>query len=343
MRPAVLSLKIILLSVFAAVLLAGCQSKGPVTSQKEGYFSWVDEQGRVQYTRIPEHGENLLPGPVSGETADASADNKAKADDASEYTLDNYPDGEMLHRAGNVRPGDPQPYFTWRDANGVVRVSYFTPDTRSDSDKGLAPAPVKLTPASIYHNNNRRFTEPVEGYDPNALAILGVEQEPLDEFSRFSRLCCQALNVQDATIWQWEREFGLYIGKDSPVHVFSTGRSPYGVVQLPSGDNRKAFVSRIRSYGRNGLFVPSLVFLDRDFRPVRMVTDLIPDYSPETWRRRGFLEAWVPVFPGRGERWLLVFTRDSELESQTVIETGQGPKVIPHRATGELGIATFEH
>jgi hypothetical protein len=72
------------------------------------------------------------------------------------------------------------------------------------------------------------------------------------------------------------------------------------------------------------------------------VTDLVMDYSPETWRRRGYLEAWVPVFPGQGERWLLLYTREQDLQAQTVVETRQGPKAIPHVRFGEFGIATFE-
>jgi hypothetical protein len=103
-----------------------------------------------------------------------------------------------------------------------------------------------------------------------------------------------------------------------------------------------AFVARLRSYDHNGLVIPSLAFLDQDLRPIRLVTDLVMDYSPETWRRRGYLEAWVPVFPGRGERWLMLYTREQDLQAQTVVETKQGPKAIPHVRFGEFGIATFE-
>jgi hypothetical protein len=36
------------------MVMAGCQSSGAPVGEREGYFSWVDEQGRVQYTRIPD-------------------------------------------------------------------------------------------------------------------------------------------------------------------------------------------------------------------------------------------------------------------------------------------------
>jgi len=330
-----------LTAFMAAMVMTGCQSPGAQVGERDGYFSWVDEQGRVQYTRIPDS-EARPASSQAGDTQHAAEHEAPELEQDDEYTLDSYPDGEELDKAGNLRPGQRQPYFTWRDADGNVRVSYYTPDTRSDVEKGLIAAPVELSPASVYHRSEGSYTEPVEGYDPDAFAILGVEQAPESEFEAFSRHCCDSLSSRSTQTWQEGREFGVRLEASSPDHDFDTGRSPFQLIALPSRASVPAFVARLRSYDHNGLVIPSLAFLDKDLQPVRLVTDLVMDYSPETWRRRGYLEAWVPVFPGQGERWLLLYTREQDLEAQTVVETRQGPKAIPHVRFGEFGIATFE-
>ncbi|MCM0611695.1 DUF4124 domain-containing protein [Marinobacter sediminum] len=352
MRSAVLSVM--------AVLAGGCQVGGSAVSDREGYFTWVDEQGRVRYSPIVESTErdsakkletvsNRPPkqsaAPEEKETMGQSVGGGASRtlEEQSEYTLENYPDADQLAKDGYVRPGERQPYFTWRDADGNVRVSYYEPDTRTDNEKGQAPAPIELTPASIYHAGpDMKLAEPVSGSDPDAFAVLGIESGAEDFFTRFSRSCCQGLDTRDHEEWQQGREFGINITDDSPVHDFITGQSPYQLVALSSVITHPDFIMRMRSYAKGGVFVPSLLFLDRNFAPVRLVTDLIGKYEPENWHRRGFLESWIPVFPGQGERWIVFFTRDQDLDGQEVIETRQGPQAIPHVSDGEIGLMMAE-
>lgn len=329
--------------LLTALLLAGCQSSGAPVGERDGYFSWVDEQGRVQYTRIPDaERESARPKAGRGSSTESNSDSAKVLEEETEYTLENFPDGDELASTGNVRPGDRQPYFTWRDADGNVRVSYYTPDARSGVEKGLFATPVELTPASVLHRPEHLYTEPVEGHDPDAFAILGIDQEPEHEFAGFARSCCEQLSERTTQQWQEGREFAVRLEPGAPEHDFNSGRSPFQLIALPPATSAPAFVARLRSYAHNGVVVPSLAFLDRDFRPVRLVTDMVLDYTPETWRQRGYLEAWVPVFPGQGERWLVVFTKAQDLDGQTVIETRDGPKAISHVRFGELGIATFE-
>ncbi|WP_303289307.1 MalM family protein [Marinobacter sp. SS5-14b] len=335
--------------LLATTLLAGCQVGGGGTgaqSDREGYFTWVDEQGRVRYTRIPESdkaGPDTQSGPASSSVGDPGAGGSGNLLDDAEYNTENYPDGEALARKGFIRPGQRQPYFTWLDAEGNVRVSYYTPNFDSGSNSSADGAPLELTPASVYlPSESAAPMEPVEGYDPDAFAILGIEQAPPSGLQQFSAYCCEALSSRSYQEWQEGTEFGVGFDDDTPRHVFSTGESPFQLIALPSGVFRSGFVMRLRSYDHKGAFIPSLAFLDREFRPVRVVTDMVMAYTPENWRRRGFLEAWVPAFPGQGERWLLVYTREEDLEGQTVIESAQGPRAIKHTAAGELGIATFE-
>ncbi|WP_223793248.1 MalM family protein [Marinobacter sp. F4216] len=313
-------------------------------SDRDGYFTWVDEMGRVQYSRIvndPEDENDASEDPVHAKLAEVPAES---LDEDSEFTLENYPDGNQLERDGYIRPGEPLPYFTWRDAEGNVRVSYFRPDTRSELEKGTVAAPVELSPASIYQTGSSVMPLPdqVEGADPNAFAILGIESGADDYLARFGESCCLALRRGEHSEWQQGRAFGVDISEDSPAHDFLSGSSPYHLVALSSVIDQPDFIMRLRSYASDGVFVPSLLFLDRDFQPLRLVTDMVSAYTPESWSRLGFLESFIPVFPGEGERWVVIFTRQEDLAGQTVVEGRRGPRAIPHIAAGELGLMRVE-
>ncbi|QSP93567.1 hypothetical protein LPB19_10090 [Marinobacter salinisoli] len=332
------------LAPFIGILLSGCQLGGAPVAEQDGYFTWVDEMGRVQYSRIvkdPDTGADAID---ESTTAHGTESSSQSLDEETEYTLENYPDGNQLERDGYIRPGEPLPYFTWRDAEGNIRVSYFRPDTRTDIERGKAAPPVELSPSSIYQAGALATVSeaPVEGADPEAFAILGIADSEEDYLARFAESCCVELKSQEFSEWQQGREFGVDITDESPAHPFLSGRSPYHLIALSSVFSVPDFIMRLRSYESDGVFVPSLLFLDRDFRPLRLVTDIVSAYTPESWSRRGFLEAWIPVFPGEGERWMVIFTRKQDLDGQTVVEDRRGPRAIPHVGEGELGLMMVE-
>lgn len=331
--------------------MAGCQSSGSGSDvSREGYFTWVDEQGQVRHTPIPKASGDDGPSHVDDDPEDRSASSPVSAkNDASgvsseayddEFNLENYPDGNQLEKDGYVRPGEPQPYFTWRDAEGNFRVSYYQPDTRTAVEKGRIKPPVQLTEASIHREGAAPLeTGLPEGADPEALAVLGMESDTESFFAQWSGQCCQNLDMTEAEKWQQGREFGVDIDRTAPVHSFSTGKSPYRLVKLPPAEVHNDFILHLRSFAKDGVFVPSVAFLDASLVPLRIVTDLVAEYVPESWHSHGYLHAYIPVFPGRGERWMLIFTRDNDLASQTVIEGEYGPEAIPHTRTGELGLS----
>lgn len=339
------------LCILLAAVLAGCQLGGSTVSEREGYFTWVDEQGRVRYSPIvdgssveAEEPAQTANRPDAAEQGSGTNRTPSSAlEEETEYTLENYPDAEQLARDGYVRPDERQPYFTWRDAQGNVRVSYYRPDTRPEGEKGRVEPPVQLTEASVYHRpSETTATQSPPAGDPEAFAILGIDSGGPGFLQRFTDTCCDSLDAGYEQ-WQPDREFGISLDQDSPRHDFLTGNSRYQLIQLPEpGAGGDAFLFRLRSYVRNGVFVPSVVFLDDQRQPLRLVTDLVMAFTPENWHRRGYLEAVIPAFPGRGERWLLVLTRSEDLAGQTVIETGSGPKKIPHVPVGEIGLEELE-
>lgn len=332
--------------VALASLLGGCQIGGSTVSEREGYFTWVDEQGQVRYSPINDSDQHLPPSSAAENQSASSlqsGDGAESSQPETEYTLENYPDADQLAKNGYVRPGERQPYYTWQDAQGNLRVSYYHPDTRTDEEKDQSTPPIELSLASVYSASTGMVpAAPIEGRDPNAFAVLGVEPAQDNYFSRFTETCCKDMSADDHNEWVVGREFGIHITNRSPTHNFLTGESPFQLIALSSVITRPDFIMQLRSYAQKGVFVPSLIFLDRDFVPMRLVTDLVSNYVPENWRRRGYLEAWVPVFPEQGERWLVIFTRSEDLEGQEVIETRKGPKAISHAATGELGLMMAE-
>ncbi|MFN2361065.1 MAG: MalM family protein [Marinobacter sp.] len=348
-----------LVVTFLVAAMTGCQSSGPDSSgPREGYFTWVDDQGQVRHTPIPkasrddknstDDGQGDRTG-VSAEP-DGSSDAAEGSSDAAEgsssetyndeFNLENYPDGNQLEKDGYVRPGEPQPYFTWQDAEGNVRVSYYQPDTRSEVEKGRIKPPVQLTEASIHQAGEASVeTGLPEGADPEAQAVLGLEPGAKSFFAQWSGQCCRDLDRSEPEVWQQGREFGIDMDRTAKAHSFSTGDSPYRLVRLPSAELYSDFILHLRSFEKDGVFVPSVAFLDSSFEPLRIVTDLVAEYVPESWHSHGYLNAYIPVFPGRGERWMLIFTRDEDLAGQTVIEGKYGPEAIPHTRTGELGLS----
>lgn len=323
----------------AAGLLAGCQTDGSGASGRSEYFTWVDDQGRVRHSPIPrERIEDVADGTETREESVAR-----RLDPEDEYTLENYPDGDQLEKNGYVRPGDPQPYFTWRDAEGNVRVSYYRPDTRSEVEKGRVKPPIELTPASVHSAGDGASAQPYRDQaDPEALAILGIEASGVSYFEEWSAMCCSHLSLAGLQDWITGREFRLLVDNESPVHDFATGKSHYRLVRLPDSEQARDFVIRLRSFAMDGLFVPSVAFLDNQLQPIRIVTDLIADFTPESWHRHGYLEAHIPVFPNEGERWMVLFTTEEDHQGQTVVEDKRGPKAIRHSPTGVLSLTGVE-
>lgn len=351
------------------LLLAACQTgnERPSDATGERYFTWVDESGQVRTSPIKREqtpiisrqqsktvsSDNMEGGSDAGSSPDSGTDSdrittsgasgRAGEDPASEYTLENYPDGDELEKSGYIRPGDPLPYFTWRDTDGNFRVSYYRPDTRSDVEKGLVRQPVKLTPAEVYGPPRDDVgAESPSRPATDAFGILGIESDGPSFFDQWQRSCCQNLLVTEPREWSPSREFELTIEADTASHPFSSCTSAYRLVRLPEPERAPSLIIRLRSFDMEGLFVPSAAFLDQNLETTRVVTGLAATFMPESWHRHGYLEAFVPAFPDRGERWLLLFTRDQDLDSQTVVETDRGPRIINHAPVGVISLTEMQ-
>lgn len=324
------------------ITLTGCQNVGVSPEGREGYFTWVDEQGRVRHTRIVRPAESQAGTEPASSEEESGSEKEGSFREDDEFNLENYPDGNQLEEDGYVRPGEPQPYFTWRDAQGNIRVSYYEPDTRSAVEKGRIEPPIELTPASIYQARKGEPSGEPGAAEPEAFAVLGIDPDEQPFFDRWVDACCAKLHRSEAVSWQSGREFAVEVGQESPEYTFPTGPSHYRLVEIPPEGEQRDYIMRLRSFAQDGLFVPSIAFLDTSMEVVRVVTDLVADFTPESWHRHGYLQAYIPVFPSRGERWMVLFTRPEDVDGQTVIEGKRGPEAITHSETGYLSLTAMD-
>ncbi|WP_254774166.1 hypothetical protein [Marinobacter sp. AC-23] len=122
----------VLTAMTCAALLAGCQVGGSTVSDKEGYFTWVDEQGRARYSPIVDAPPVDSPDEsVSGKQV-AGEEERKGASASEEFNTENYPDAEALRRKGYVRDGDSNPISLgeMRKATSEPRPTSLIPEQK---------------------------------------------------------------------------------------------------------------------------------------------------------------------------------------------------------------------
>ena len=306
------------------VLLAGCA--GGSSPDEAGMRAWVDERGQVRYTPVP--GKRTEEDKSSGAEGQAGSQDEASSPADPVYNLENFPP------ADEATEQDEELYYTWRDAEGRV---HNTPYSLSEEKIARVSRP-DSGPTVSSARVTTKGDEAVAGYNPSeeAKRILGLDAAP-GRLDAFADNCCSGLPRLETYQLTPERGVGIQLEEDSAVHRFSTGASRFALIQL-SGKTEDALV-RVRSFVRDGAFMPNLAFLNADFEPVRLVTDITFDFTPETWSRYAYLEAFIPLDQQPSEQWAVVFTRERDLAGTTRITNEAGrTTVVKHSPTGSLEI-----
>ncbi|WP_166646067.1 MalM family protein [Halospina denitrificans] len=290
--------------------------------------TWVDERGQVRYSPLPEKKpEREEKSPETQDTA--GNEGKEKPPSHPVYNLENFP------AADEVAQEDEELYYTWRDAEGRV---HNTPYSLSEEKIARVSRPEKEEKTASNARVTRKDDADAPDYNPSAEAkrILGLEGAA-GRLERFAGNCCSELPRIETFPLTADQGVGIRLKADSAIHRFSTGKSRFALIRLPRTDTEGLL--RVQSFVRDGAFLPNLVFLDANFEPVRLVTDIAFDFSPETWSRYGFLEAFVPLREEAGERWLVIFTRERDLKGTTTITDGaDGTTIVDHSPTGSLQV-----
>ena len=310
--------------VLAFVLVLGGCAGGP-SPEESGMRAWVDERGQVRYRSVEDEKRGMAKNEqdASGKDAGASAE---KSPTHPVYNLENFPAAEETVKE------DEQLYYTWRDAEGRVHNTPYSLSEEKVSRVSTPETKQKASSARI----TRKDDAGAPDYNPSAEAkqILGLE-DAAGRLDLFAENCCSTLPRIETFRLTSEQGVGISLNEEDHVHRFSTGESRFALIRIPR--DQEGSLLRVRSFIRDGAFVPNMVFLDGDFEPVRLVTDIAFEFSPETWSRYGFLEALVPLDAQPSERWLVVFTREQDLGATTTITQGDGDRtIVDHSPTGSL-------
>lgn len=268
------------------------------------------------------------------------------------YNRENFPDADQTLEALRAEEGEKETYYIWQDAEGRMHTTPYQrekqPDKPEESGKtGEAgkkktsgkPLPDRDWSQSLDLNRQALRQGKTPQADPEVLEAMGVHSSQ-GLLSRFSQACCQGLEMTHSHPLPRNRGRGVRLDTDSPEHDFETGSSHYALIPLPDQTKKPLLALRLRSFIHNGVFLPTLVFLDRERQPQRLVTNILFDHEPERWHRHGYLEAWLPMDgPGMEEAThMLVLTRARDLESQTLLGQPDRSMEVPveHRMAGDL-------
>ena len=315
----------------ALLLVVGCATGSG--DAPNGMRAWVDERGQIRYSAAPAANPGQTDdGSGSSESAE---ERQAEADDPTHpiFNLRNFPD------AGDQAQETEHLFYSWRDAQGRV---FNTPYRYEEESMGRVMRDPESERASVARVTVSGAVEaPGFRRDSRAASVLGLGKDSRNRLDAVADHCCGGLPRLDYYKLKPERSVSVRLDGEAAVHRFVSGESRFALARLPEDATRSLL--RVRSFiRRRGFFVPNAVFLDGRFQPVRLVTDLVLEYNPETWRRYGSMEARLALRPDSGERWVVLFTRPADLEASTEVG-GEGRRTrLTHSPEGSLALRLVE-
>lgn len=327
--------KLRLTLLFLAVLVTGGCAGGGSGESTAGMRTWVDERGQVRFSASSPGGSGTASS--SGQESGKGDGKPSRQREAThpEFNLEQYPDAGEKERQG--KPAEL--FYSWRNARGRVFNTPYLYEEESMGRVMREPEPKQASEARV--TTAASAVAPGFRRDSEAAAVMGLDEGGSNRLDAFSQQCCRNLSRLSYKRLEPERSLSVSLGDEAEVHRFSTGKSRFALVRLPQDPGQSLL--RLRSFVRHGGFlVPNAVFLDGRFRPVRLVTDMVMTYSPETWRRYAHMEARLALRPESGERWLVLFTRSTDLEASTGVgDEGQRYR-LTHDPLGSLSLRLVE-
>lgn len=243
---------------------------------------------------------------------------------------DDYIDGDVLLEQGGVRSDDDLPYYTWTDEQGRMRNTPYRPKEMNGKSKGGEAAKAKK-PKPVYSVSEEYVKSDlvtvtgqseVDGFAKN----LFFDKNSPDFIEQFASKCCDDLIKDSPEALTDEEGVYLEIDRDTSSHLFSEGRSPYKLVELPHirGEYSLKLKSFVKTSGKtgvkNGVFFPQIVFLDHTYKPVRILRNPVLQFVPENWHRHGYLKGLFKVDGNDSSRYILINTTKENLRARNAIE-----------------------
>jgi hypothetical protein len=331
------------------------ESAPPITTEPDSKSTRADvhpQDSDLQNVQVhePELPADQPVGSAEAEKAPDSLPEQSSEDKPVDITVideGDFIDGDELQKNNYVRPGEPPRYYTWVDAEGRI-VNTPIDGTALPSQWSEPPAIVidglerKL---STYDQIPAAFAKPGQ-VDAKAAEIFGLKAEsPADQIVAFiGSDCCAEFDFEFISELDREKETLLEIDNISKKHIFASGRSPFELVLLPA--EKTDYILRFRTFIQGQVFIPTFVYLDGQFKPTRVLTNISTGYTEENWFRHAYLEGLVDVrYQSSAERYLLVLTTRSSLNSTTLIENPRAKRTkkanIRHSEFGSMELLTI--
>gem|GEM_PF-5361043 len=338
----------------------------PTSAYAKRYFTWVDAQGHIRETLIPDNPVTpirKIPIKKSSKFSTKNSKDQVKKTNNTEKkgsvsiykespdaikasTLSpekgGYIDAEQLERQGFLRDPKHPPTFVWRDSRGLLHDSpyYPTPDT-----------PVEHSP--FYDENG--YTLGTETLSKADDPISAARRKKMDSFARKLFLgssgqpapatifnsCCAGVPKNIIKKLTKNSELAININTKSNSYHFTDGISRFSLIRLPIIKKNYALklslIVRNKSRSHEGeVFFPRLVFLDRNFKAIRMVNDPVMEFVPESWSSQASLKGIFRVDIKRGERYLLLYSSRKDLLKKSIIVGKASTERIWHSTLGML-------
>ncbi|WP_250657993.1 MalM family protein [Alkalimarinus coralli] len=255
---------------------------------------------------------------------------------------EDYVDGDLLLEQGGVRSQSDLPYYTWTDEQGRVRNTPYQPAVSNMTSKAAQPKKTNIVEYSVYEEYRRGIkTVSVANQADEYARELFFGKEEENFIDAFAKKCCEELPKESPDTLTFEDSVYVEIDKKSESFNFAEGKSPFQLFLLPNTQETyslslKTFVKSSGKTGvKNGVFFPQLVFLDDNFEVVRIIRNPSMEFSPENWRRHGYLKGLFKINGVDKERYVLINTTKKILLTRNQI---RGSKVInfKNQKTGSL-------
>ncbi|MFI8483211.1 MalM family protein [Pseudomonas sp. NPDC078700] len=296
-----------------------------IGESKRRYFTWVDANGTLQNSFYANR--SLLSGgdEVLLSTGQSSSD---------------YIDADVLEGRGYQREGDDGQYYTWVDEQGRVQNSLLSP--RISSEASSASGAIEFTEGRQVKFVRKPVLIPnLDGQRNAAMTELLVGSKPSGGlYAELTDRCCTQLTDDDFTDLSVDEPRFEELNRFSPSFDFPMGRSYYAAIKLPKTTRRYGL--RVRSFANKQVVYPSLLFLDEQKRPTRLVSDAVYQLHAETWSHFAFIQGTIEIQAATRERYVLVLTTDED-KGLSTLDNQPFKRPIQDVVVDEAGVQVHAH
>ncbi len=247
---------------------------------------------------------------------------------------EDYVDAENLEAQG-VAPAKPQRFYTVIDSDGSFRNIPYPEDAQITTQSQVQP----VLPESFQIVAKEQVLEgvnPKMQADSYAVELFGLDSKKR-EIDIVADHCCEALKTFDRVEFDLSEGNLLEINERDYSYQFGLGASLLRILSLPDMEEELTF--GIRTYAGPKVFYPSVLVLDEEFKPQRLIQDIVYVYEPENWFRYGYLEGFFKVDLARS-RYLVIFTTKDDERKRTVVEGIEDrPIVMNHAGMGIVHVS----